>query len=743
MTTHPQFSRRFFLTSTGALVVGFSLVSTAGQAAAKTMKGAFPAETTPWLDAWISVGSDGTVTLFTGKVELGTGVETALSQIAADELDVRMDQLRVVQGDTLLTPDQGPTWGSLSVVRGGMEVRRAAATARALLLDLAAKKLDADAKQLTVAAGVVTAPSGRMFTYGALVAGGQFKAQVDPKAVLKPASAYKLVGKSIPRVDIPAKVSAKFVFMQDVKVPGMLHGRVLMAPRLGASIARVNDAKTRKVKGFLRVVRERDFLGVVASTEWAAIKAARELDVQWTGGQPMPSTATVYDELRRAPPAETQQLVNTGDVEAALRVAPHVFEAVFEAPYQTHGSIGPSCAVADVKPDQVTVWSATQAPHFLQVNLAELLGLPDDKVRVIYVEGAGCYGRNGHEDAAGDAVLLSRAMKAPVRVQWMRHQEHGSAPMGPAQIVKIRAALGVDGKISAWDTDGWYTELPKDFPPVHMSGFRAAGAKQYEGSFAGYVHANQQPIYTIPNQRVTAIRVGTRHVRVSWLRAPGRIWNVFAVECAVDELASRANADPVTFRLTHATDVRARNVIERVARIANWLPRTERPSSNDGLLRGRGFAYARYSNNGAYIAMVADVTVERATGKLSLNRMFVSHDCGTMVNPDGVLNQVQGCVIQTASRTLFEEMGFDGTTVTTVDWASYPIMRFSQVPEIVVDLVDSKDPPMGVGEAATVPVPGAIANALFDATGIRFRRLPLTPAHIKAALDAQKGKTTS
>lgn len=491
------------------------------------------------------------------------------------------------------------------------------------------------------------------------------------------------------------------------------------------------------------MVRERDFLGVVASTEWAAIKAARELDVQWTGGQPMPSTATVYDELRRAPPAETQQLVNTGDVEAALRVAPHVFEAVFEAPYQTHGSIGPSCAVADVKPDQVTVWSATQAPHFLQINLAELLGLPDDKVRVIYVEGSGCYGRNGHEDAAGDAVLLSRAMKAPVRVQWMRHQEHGSAPMGPAQIVKIRAALGVDGKISAWDTDGWYTELPKDFPPVHMSGFRAAGAKQYEGSFAGYVHANQQPIYTIPNQRVTAIRVGTRHVRVSWLRAPGRIWNVFAVECAVDELASRADVDSVAFRLTHAADPRARNVIERVARIANWLPRTERPSSSDGLLRGRGVAYARYSNNGAYIAMIADVTVERATGKLSLNRMFVSHDCGTMVNPDGVLNQVQGCVIQTASRTMFEEMGFDGTAVTTVDWASYPIMRFSQVPEIVVDLVDSKDPPMGVGEAATAPVPGAITNALFDATGIRFRRLPLTAAHIKAALDAQKGKTTS
>lgn len=743
MNTPTVLNRRSFVASSGALIVGFNLSVVPNKGSAKAMISAFPAEVEKSLDGWIAIAADGGVTLFTGKVELGTGIETAFSQIAAEELDVRMDQLRVVQGDTLLTPDQGPTWASISVMLGGAAVRRAAATARALLLELASKKLNVDAKQLSVSAGVVIAPSGRTVLYGALVAGGQFKAQVDPKAELKPASAYKLVGKSVPRVDIPAKVTAKFVFLQDVKVAGMLHGRVLIGPRLGASIAHVNDAKARKVKGFLRVVRERDFLGVVASTEWAAIKAARELDVRWAGGQPMPSTATVYDELRRAPPAAMQQLANTGDVDVALRAAPTVVEAVFEAPYQTHGSIGPSCAVADVKPDQVTVWSATQAPHFLQINLAELLGLPDEKVRVIYVEGAGCYGRNGHEDATGDAVLLSRAMKAPVRVQWMRHQEHGSAPMGPAQIVKVRAALDADGKISAWDTDGWYTELPKDFPPVHMSGFRAAGAKQEEGSFAGYTHANQQPIYTIPNLRVNAIRVGNRHVRVSWLRAPGRIWNVFAVECVVDELALLAKADPVAFRLAHATDARARNVIERAARMANWRPRTERPRSVDGLLRGRGFSYARYSNNGAYIAMVADVTVERATGKLSLDRMFVSHDCGMMINPDGVLNQVQGCVVQTASRTLFEEMGFDGTGVTTVDWGSYPIMRFSQVPELIVDLVESKDPPMGVGEAATAPVPGAISNALFDATGIRFRQLPLTPTRIKTALNGQGQKATS
>jgi nicotinate dehydrogenase subunit B len=738
MSTKLTVSRRSFAASGGALIVGFFLPFANKSAHAKAMKGPFPAEVSRALDAWISVGSDNTVTLYTGKVDLGTGVQTALAQIAAEELDIRMQQLRVVQGDTKLTPDQGPTWASITVTRGGSEVRLASANARAALLDLAAKKLSVDVSTLSVDAGIVSSALGAKITYGELVAGSRFEREIDPKVRVKSASEYRIVGKSVPRIDIPAKVSAAFTFVQDIKVPGMLHGRTVSPPRLGATLKSVDDRRARRIHGFVQLVREQNFIGVVASSEWAAVRASRELNVQWEGGQPYPTTAMVYSDLLATTPAATQQLVKTGDTAVALKDAAHVVEAVFEAPYQTHGSIGPSCAVADVSTDGVTVWSATQAPHFLQVNLAELLGIPEDKVRVIYIEGAGCYGRNGHEDAAGDAVLLSRAMKRPVRVQWMRHQEHGSAPMGPAQIVKVRAGLSADGKITAWETDGWYTELPKDFPPVHMSGFRAAGYKQDEIGFAGYVHSNQQPIYAVPNQRVTAIRAGARPVRVSWIRAPGRIWNVFAVECVMDELAKLAKIDDVAFRLQNTVDPRARQVIERVARISNWQPNSHAKdvASNvkSPIMRGRGFSYARYSNSGAYIAMVADVAVERSTGVVSVERIFVSHDCGLMVNPDGVLNQVQGCVIQTASRTLYEEMGFDGQNVTTLDWASYPIMRFSQVPELVIDLVASKDAPMGVGEAATAPVPSAIVNAVFDATGIRFKRLPLTPERVKTAL---------
>jgi CO/xanthine dehydrogenase Mo-binding subunit len=717
-------SRRAVLSAAGALLVGFSIT---GRAAARSLTAPWPAEVDGNLDAWIAVGEDGRVTLFTGKVDLGTGTETALAQVAAEELDIRMDQIRVVQGDTALTPDQGPTWGSVTIVRSSVEVRAAAATARARLLALAADALAEPVEALHVREGIVQGASGHSVAYGALLRGHRFGAEVDRQAPLKPRADYRLVGTSVPRVDIPDKVTGRFEFVQDVKVPGMLHGRTVIPPRLGATLEALDEGAARAVTGVVQVVRQGSFAGVVARTEWAAIKGAEALAPRWTGGVPMLTTATVFERLRATPPVATVQLAAAGDAEAALATAARRVTATFEMPFQTHGSIGPSCAVAEVRADGVTVWSATQAPHWLKGTLADLLGLADAQVRVIYVEGAGCYGRNGHEDAAGDAVLLSRAAGAPVRVQWTRAQEHGSAPMGPAHAVRISAGLDAAGRLAAWSCEGWLTEVPPTMPPVALPGFRSAGATQVGSTFAGFTHGNQQPGYIVPNQRVVAHRLGEVPVRVSWIRSPGRILNVFAVEGVIDELAEAAGADPVAFRLAHAPDARARAVIERVATLAGWPARggpRAAPDRTGAVLRGRGIAYCRYSNTSTYVAMVADVAVERSSGAVRLERMFVSHDCGQMVNPDGVLNQVQGQVIQTASRALYEEVGFDGSAVTTLDWASYPIMRFGDAPRIVVDLVPSDQPPMGAAEPASAPVIAAIANAVFDATGIRFRRIP-------------------
>jgi nicotinate dehydrogenase subunit B len=356
-------------------------------------------------------------------------------------------------------------------------------------------------------------------------------------------------------------------------------------------------------------------------------------------------------------------------------------------------------------------------------------------VRIIYVEGAGCYGRNGHEDAAGDAVLLSRAVGAPVRVQWMREQEHGGAPMGPAQVVDVQAMVA-GGRIHAWRCESWLTEQPQQLPPVHLPAFRAVGAAQVESSFSGYIHANQQPGYAIPHQQVVAHRSARRPVRTSWIRGPGRVINVFAVESVMDQLARAGGVDPLEFRLAHAPDERSKAVMRRVAALAKWREpaAASTPGAEGTLAQGRGFAYSRYSNNSTYVAMVADVTVDRATGVVRLLRMFASHDCGFMVNPDGVRNQVEGSIVQTASRGLYEEMAFDGSRVTSTDWASYPIMRFADSPEMVIDLVPSSEPPMGAGEASTAPVVAAIANAIFDAVGVRLMQAPFTPPRVLAAL---------
>lgn len=729
-------SRRSFLANAGALVVSFSI---SGRPDARNLASPFPAEVEKALDAWIAISADSRVTIYTGKVDLGTGTETALAQVAAEELDLRMDQVSVVQGDTAVTPDQGPTWGSLTIPRSAAEVRAAAATARARLIDLAASAFGEPATQLTIEAGVIRAPSGRSASYGDLLRGRRFDIEVNRSAPTKAREAYRLVGTSVPRVDIPAKVTGEFEFVHDVRVPGMLHGRTISPPRLGSRLVEINEGAAMAIAGVIRVVRQQNFAGVVARSEWAAIKAVQALSPRWEGGMPLPTAGTVIEGLRATTPTTTTQLAAAGNPDDALANALHRVSANFDMPFQTHGSIGPSCAVADVRPDGVTVWSASQAPHWLRGALADLLGLPDAQVRVIYVEGAGCYGRNGHEDATGDAILLSQAVGAPVRVQWTRSQEHGAAPMGPAHSVTVQAGLDQTGRIISWVSGGWTTDVMQTFPPVAMSGFSAAGFPQFQSTFAGFTHGNQQPGYVIPNQRVLAHRIDRFPVRVSWIRGPGRILNTFAVESVVDELAEAAGVDQVAFRLAHAPDARARAVIERVAALAQWQPRNGRRAPPDGsrpVLRGRGVAYCRYSNSSSYVAMIADVAIERRTGRVHVEHVFVSHDCGQMVNPDGVLNQVQGQIVQTTSRALYEEMGFDGSHVTTVDWASYPILRFSDAPNMTVDLVVSNEPPLGVAEPASAPVIAVIANAIADATGTRLRRIPFNAERVRRAIDA-------
>jgi CO/xanthine dehydrogenase Mo-binding subunit len=726
METMTSLSRRGILKmATGALVVRFAL----GQSSNDASKPLDPSE----VDSFIGIHADGSVTIYTSKVDVGTGLATAFRQTAAEELGIPVERFTVIEGDTAITPDHGGTGGSSGIPRGATDIRRAAATARQVLLDLAAKQLNHPASELTIAGGEITHSSGQKVTVASLVAGRRLGVKVNANAPLKNASTYTVVGKPILRADVPAKCTAKHPWLQDLTLPGMLHGRVVRPPSIGAKLLSFDESSVRALPG-VRVVRIENFLGVVAKDEWAAVRAAKEIKATWSDSQTLPGSGELSRWVRQAPVDRDQALVNRGDVNGALSSAARQLSATYYWPFQSHASLGPSCAVADVKDSGTTIWSAAQNSYGLRANLAKVFGIPLDKMRVIYRDGSGSYGTNGADDAAVDALLLSRAVGQPVRVQWMRQDEHGWDPKGPAQLHELRGGMDVSGNISAWETQMWIPDGPQG--NRELLGPESAAMSQTHGQGAGLMTLNLDPPYPVANLRVVSHHLKGTPLRLSNLRAPGKIANIFAVESFADELAAAAGMDPIAFRLRGLTDPRAVEVLKRASGMMDWQTRpSPNPYAAEGnVLVGRGMAYMRYKQAENYVALGITVAVNKATGKIAVRRVVCAHDCGLVVNPDGLRNQVEGNIMQTLSRTLHEEVTFDQARVTSVDWASYPLLTFPEAPVVQVALIDRPEQPSyGAGEASSAPVAAALANAIFDATGVRLRTVPFTTERVKAA----------
>jgi len=745
-----QFTRRQFLKTTGALVVAFNLFPPCERTQAQTLLPSGDLDPGA-LDSWIAIGQDGKVTLFTSKVELGTGIETALAQIAAEELDVSIKNIKVIMGDTALTVDQSATGGSRTIERAGPQIRQAAAAARQELLRLAAQKLGTD--NLRVKDGVVSVAgnANKQTTYADLLGGKKFNARITAQgaaAELKLAQdikaknlkEYQTVGASVRRFDLPPKLTGEAVYINDLRIPGMLQGRVVRPPVISTEPLSIDQDSIKGIPGVVMIVREGKFVGVVAKTEWAAIKAAQALKVTWS--KPTIKLPANQDEayayLRKTKPMRSQKPVDKGNVDAALKQAAKNYTRTYRFPFQMHGMIGPSCAIADVKSDRATIWCGTQGPFRSRKNIATLLNLPEKNVRVIYHEGSGSYGRLATEDAGEDAALLSRAVGAPVRVQWSRQDEHGWAPKGPAQVDEVRAAVDTDGKLTVWDfTDYSFPRTEADGTPMLASvqvGIQSKGPDAQNGS------QSAGEIYAVDNQRIVANLVNWRFaephpLRTSQLRAPGDIARCFATECLLDEIAADLKQDPVEFRLRYLSkDKRASECLQAAADKANWQKRTSLTASASGnIASGRGIALTR--RTGAYVAAVTEVEVNKASGQILVKSIVCSHDCGLIVNPDGVRNQIEGNVIQGVSRALYEQVGFDANGVTSLDWASYPILKFTALPELEVVLINRPEiAPLGAGEPATIPLAAAIANAVFDATGARLYEGPFTPKRVLAAL---------
>ncbi len=717
-------SRRSFLTTSlaagGVLIVGFGLDGV-GRAGAQSIPDAdrfLGKSLAPdMVDSMLAVQRDGSVTVFVGRVDVGTGARIALRQIVGEELDVPLERIAMIEGDTALTPDQGGTGGSYGVARGGVQLRRAAATARQALLGMGAQRLGRPAGDLEVADGVVRG---------------------DAAATLKPADRFRFIGKSLPRPDVPEKVTGHHRYLHDLTLPGMLHARVIHPPAYGATLVSVDEASITGIGG-ARVVRIQSFLAVVAEREWDAVRAARALKAQWSAGTGLPDHAREFEAMRAAPVVRDQEIAKRGDL-AALTAPPagtRTLAATYRWPMQTHGSIGPSCSVADVRPDRVTVWSASQNVHGFQGTCARMLGVKRDRVRVIYMDGAGSYGANGADDAAAEAALLSKAVGRPVRVQWSRQEEHGLDPKGPAQLLELRGAVDKDGEVAAWETQAWLPISTANLPNTPLVSLDAAGIPQTQGRASGLIYQNVDPPYAMPNLNAVVHWIEDAPLRTSPLRAPGKIANTFAVESFTDEIAALARVDPLEFRLRRLSNPRGLEVLKRVAARMGWQPRpSPRPvNRRAAVLTGRGLAYVHYKHEETIVAMGMEVAVERATGRIRVTRVVAAQDCGLMINPDCVQAQLEGNILQTLSRALHEEIVYDRDRVTTVDWASYPILTFPEVPKLELEVIQRLDqPPLGAGEAASTPVGAALANAVFDATGVRLRTVPFRPDRVKAAL---------
>ena len=750
-STHAPLSRRQLLQSLGALIVVVPATASAqGVAAARGKAPPKPGE----LDSWLAIGKDGRVTAFFGKPDVGQGVDTAISQVVAEELDVPFDHVDMVMGDSALTCNQGGVSGSTGVQRGAIPLRNAAAEARAILVARAAERLGVPAEQLRVDAGVVSvigAPARRV-AYGELVT-GQFNHQLTwngqygntlvatGKARPKTPDQYRVVGTSPPRREVTPKVFGKFQYVADIRRPNMLYGRVIRPPVAGARPLSVDEASLAGVHG-AKVVRKGDFIGVVAESEWDAVRAARAVKVNWSAApEPFVPHADIYDHIRKAKVAKRQIEKTEGDVDAAFAKGGKVVEAEYQWPFQSHSSLAPACALAEVTADGVTVWNSSQKPHGTSEGIAKMLGIAPEKVRSIGVQGPGSYGRNDAADAAADAVIMAMATGRPVRVQGGRSDGHGWDPKGTASVHRAKAVIGDDGSLIAYQYDS------KGFSRMEVPTQESEANATLAGMLLGFdnppVHVFGVPeeAYEVPNRRmgwetIDTLLPNASPLRTSHLRDPLGPQMHFASESFIDECALAAGADPVAFRLRHLTRPRDVAAVAAAAEKAKWKPGPpgSRRGLRDGMMTGRGFAYSQRGET--IVAVVADVEVDPETGRVWPRRFVVAHDCGLIVNPRGLTQVIEGNVVHASSRALFEEVKFDTRNVTSVDWAAYPILDMMDAPEAVdVVLINRPDmPPSGAGEPSTRPIAGAIANAIFDATGARLRQAPFTRERVKAAL---------
>ena len=732
-------SRRDILQGAGALIVSFSLAPTFAQEAADKLPGSLAR--TPFLDAWIRIDANGSATVFTGKAELGQGIETALLQIAAEELEITVASVTIVTADTERTANEGYTAGSHSTQDSGTALRNAAAQARELLIREAARRWKLSATTLKASDGAVIAPNGARLSYGELVSPTLLHVRASPVSKLKSPSAFTAMGKPLPRLDIPAKVTGGAIYVQDMRLPGMLHARVVRPPSYAAQLVAVETGPIERMAGVVKVVRDGNFLAIVAEREYQSIKAMQMLAsaAQWQEKASLPESGIVAALLElptrdftifEKPPAPTSTS-SAHSLAASRSVA-----ATYTRPCVAHASIGPSCAVAQLQGDTLTIWTHTQGVFPDRQAIAEMLGKPPDKVHCIHVQGSGCYGHNGADDAAADAALIASHLPGrPIRVQWMREQEFAWEPFGPAMITKAQASLDASGRIATWDYGVWSnTHSMRPGPAGSLLAAQHMGAAfpppppkplpQPEGGG----DRNAIPLYELPSGKVVHHFIPDMPIRISALRSLGGYMNVFSIESFIDELALAARADPVAFRLQHLDDPRARDVITSAASHFGW---TRRPKGGRG--KGCGFSFARYKNLAAYCAVAIQLDVDHSSGNVQVERIVAAVDTGQIVNPDGVRNQIEGGILQSLSWTLYESVSCDDTRILSVNWSTYRIMRFDSVPHAVdVHLIDRPGQPfLGCGEASQGPASAALANAIADATGKRVRDLPITPARIK------------
>ncbi len=756
-----QLSRRDFVKAAGFLMVGFSLARASRLPAAAQGLGV-PADQ---LDSWVAVGTDGQVTAYTGKCEMGQGLYTAQTQLIAEELGVGLNQVTLIQCDTALTPDQGTTAGSRSHPSNFNtdNLALAGATAREALFRLAAERLGASVEQLVVAAGVISVAGdpSKSVAYGALVGGKKFMLPLDSQARRRNPSEWSVLGKSVPRLEIPDLVAGRFEFVHNVRVPGMLHGRVVRPPVGGARLTSVDEGSVRGVPGLVKVVAKNDFVGVVAEKPWQAIQAARRLACKWSSGVRLPSQDDFYEHLRRQSPTRDTLVVDSKDVDERLKQAARVVRATYRYPYQMHASLGSSCAVADVQGSKATIWSATQAVHPLRKTVSMVLGISPQDVRIIFKMGSGCYGLNGADTVSYDAALLSQAVGRPVHVQLTRKDEMAWENYGYPYVLEQRVGVDAKGMIFAWDHEAWYATLgsrpgsgtPGNVVTGFLAGFKPAaftprmpapdpgryrnGSNAVPSYVTGCVDGRCGGTGTVKSERVLTHRVRSPFF-TGPLRSPSRLQNTFAHESVMDEVAAEVGADPVGFRLAHLSDQRLIAVLKAVARKAGWdsRPSPRQGVSKSGVSAGRGIACVLYEGDNGYCALAAHVVVDQDSGAVVVRRLVAGVDCGPISNPDGLRNQVEGGTLQGMSRALLEQVTWDHEKVTSVDWRTYASLPLGfELPEVETVLINRDDvEAMGAGETTITLAAAAIGNAIFDATGARIREVPFTVERVKEAL---------